>query len=95
VARHSKTDEAWVRLEETQTELCVEIRDQGAGFDPDGEMDRVSHEGVGLMGMRERAQHLHGKLSLESAPGHGTAVRVRIPLKRAPVQSSSEKVTQS
>ena len=95
VARHSKTDEAWVRLEETPTELCVEIRDQGAGFDPDGEMDRVSGEGVGLMGMRERAEHLRGKLSLESAPGRGTAVRVRIPLKRSPAQTASEKVTQS
>jgi signal transduction histidine kinase len=95
VARHSKTDEAWVRLEETPTELCVEIRDQGAGFDPDGEMDRVSGEGVGLMGMRERAEHLRGKLSLESAPGRGTAVRVRIPLKRSSAQTASEKVTQS
>lgn len=95
VARHSKTDEAWVKLEETQTELCVEIRDHGEGFNPDGEMDRVSGEGVGLMGMRERAEHLHGTLSLESAPGHGTSVRVRIPLRRAPTHPAAEKVAHS
>jgi signal transduction histidine kinase len=95
VARHSKTDEAWVKLEESATELCVEISDRGAGFDPDGEMDRVSGEGVGLMGMRERAQHLNAQLTLESAPGHGTTVRVRIPLKRAPARTITEKVTLS
>jgi signal transduction histidine kinase len=94
VARHSKSDEAWVRLEETSTELCVEICDHGAGFNPDGDMDRASGEGVGLMGMRERAEHLHGTLTLESAPGRGTAVRVRIPLKRSPAQTAAEKVAQ-
>jgi signal transduction histidine kinase len=94
VARHSKSDEAWVKLEETASELCVEILDRGAGFDPDGEMDRVSGEGVGLMGMRERAQHLSGKLTLESAPGRGTSVRVRIPLKRAAARTVAERVTQ-
>ncbi len=95
VARHSKTDEAWVKVEETQSELCVEIRDKGAGFDPDGEMDRVSGEGVGLMGMRERAEHLRGTLTLESAVGRGTTVRLRIPLKRSSTQTAPEKVAQS
>jgi signal transduction histidine kinase len=95
VARHSKTDEAWIKLEETASELCVEVLDKGAGFDPDGEMDRVSGEGVGLMGMRERAEHLRGTLTLESAPGRGTTVRVRIPLKRNTAQTAPEKVAQS
>ena len=35
VARHSKSDEAWVSVEESRSELCVEIRDRGAGFDPE------------------------------------------------------------
>jgi signal transduction histidine kinase len=50
---------------------------------------------VGLMGMRERAEHLRGTLSLESAPGRGTTVRVRVPLKRSPAPTPAEKVTQS
>ena len=95
VARHSKTDEAWVTLEETPSELCVEIRDNGAGFDPAGDMDRVSGEGVGLMGMRERAQHLRGTLALESNSGRGTTIAVRIPVQRAPGKNSREKVAQS
>ncbi len=94
VARHSKSDEAWVSVEESGGELCVEIRDRGAGFDPEGEMDRDSGEGVGLMSMRERAEHLDGTLAIETRPGGGTIVRVRIPLKRAPAHSAAEKVAQ-
>jgi signal transduction histidine kinase len=82
VARHSKAREAWVRLKETDAALELEIRDEGAGFRLDGEMDRAAGEGIGLMGMRERAEHLNGTLTITSAPHRGTVVRVRIPLKR-------------
>lgn len=78
VTRHSKAAEAWVTAECRDDELQVEIRDDGTGFDPSGAGD-----GLGLMGMRERAQHLHGILILESrtsAPGRGTVVRLQVPL---------------
>ncbi len=94
VARHSNCDEAWVVLNESDGGLNLEIRDQGAGFDPRGEMDRVAGEGVGLMGMRERAEHLSGALTIESAPAKGTTVRVRIPLKRPAARPTAEKVIQ-
>lgn len=82
VARHSKAREAWVTLKESHAALDLEIRDEGAGFRLDGEMNRAAGEGIGLMGMRERAEHLHGTLTITSAPHRGTIVRVRIPLKR-------------
>jgi signal transduction histidine kinase len=94
VARHSNSDEAWVVLKENSGELRLEIRDDGAGFNPHGDMDRASGEGVGLMGMRERAEHMNGALSIESAVGKGTLVRVRIPLKRSARRSTAEKVVQ-
>jgi signal transduction histidine kinase len=94
VARHSNCDEAWVTLEKNGGELNLEIRDHGAGFDPRAEMDRASGEGVGLMGMRERAEHLKGTLSIDAAPGKGTTVRVRIPLKRTAARPLPEKVVQ-
>ncbi|MGH9435954.1 MAG: ATP-binding protein, partial [Terriglobia bacterium] len=47
------------------------------------EMDQASGEGFGLMGMHERAQRLNGALEVRSAPGRGTVVSVRVPVRAA------------
>lgn len=82
VARHSGAKEAWVTLRQTEDNLIVEVRDEGRGFVPGAEMDQAAGEGFGLMGMRERAQRLHGTLDLRSAPGHGVQVLARIPARQ-------------
>ncbi|MGH9354312.1 MAG: sensor histidine kinase, partial [Terriglobia bacterium] len=82
VARHSGSSEAWVRLRQDEDMLHVEVRDRGQGFSPDAEMNQAAGEGFGLMGMRERAQRLHGTLDLRSAPGEGTSVSVQIPMRQ-------------
>ena len=57
-------------------ELRLEVRDDGRGFDP----TRAAPNGhFGLVGLRERAGALGARLTVESAPGRGTAVRVVIP----------------
>jgi signal transduction histidine kinase len=57
-------------------ELRLEVRDDGRGFDP----ARAAPDGhFGLVGLRERAGTLGGQLTVESAPGRGTAVLVVIP----------------
>lgn len=61
-----------LRLGEDCVEL--EVRDDGRGFVP-GE----TTAGMGLANMRERARALGGELEIASAPGEGTAVRVRVP----------------
>lgn len=81
VARHAKAHEATVVLRESQGELNLEVRDRGVGFQSSAGNGRSPGDGVGLMGMRERAEHLNGSLSIQSAPGEGTVVRVRVPLK--------------
>ena len=78
-ARHSRAGQAWVKVEGSGGELGVEIRDDGAGFD----VVHAQGEGLGLMGMRERAEHLGGKLDVQSSPGAGTTIRVRVPLRHA------------
>lgn len=93
VARHARTQQAEVRVEERNGELALEVQDRGVGFDPDTPVDRRSGDGLGVMGMRERAEHLGGSLHIESAPGKGTKVSVRIPVKRPAVTRPAEKVT--
>ena len=88
VTRHSKARQAWVAVEESDGELVLEIRDDGQGFDPAA----AQGEGLGLLGRRERAEHLRGVFTLHSAPQHGTAVRVRIPLAGQPLPRAVEGV---
>lgn len=59
-------------------EVVLEIVDDGVGF----ELERITEPGagLGLIGMEERAQIAGGRLELESEPGKGTCVRVRIPV---------------
>lgn len=75
-AKHAhETTEAHVEIQRAGSELQVRIADTGPGFDP-----ATSGVGVGLTSMRERAQGLNGDLKVESAPGAGTTIVLRLPL---------------
>ncbi len=82
VARHSGAQEAWITLEEVAEQLNLEVRDNGCGFAMENDVKRGAGQGIGLMGMRERAEHLNGSLSVRSAPHKGTTIRVQVPLPR-------------
>jgi signal transduction histidine kinase len=56
----------------------IEIRDSGAGFNPDG-VSKLGR-GSGITGMRERAIALGGDLDISSSPGQGTRVTASLPL---------------
>lgn len=62
--------------------LRARVVDDGRGFDPDG----VEGRGLGLRGMRERAELVGGKLEIRSAPGAGTTVELTIPVNTDDVQ---------
>ena len=70
-AQASRVD---IRISESHGEFNLSIEDNGRGFDP----QYVSHGGMGLTNMNERAQRLGGRLKIESAPGAGTKINVRI-----------------
>ena len=58
--------------------VTLVVEDDGTGFDPSAPLrDR----GAGIVGMRERATALGGRLDIESAPGQGTTVRLVVPWK--------------
>jgi signal transduction histidine kinase len=73
--RHANASQAWVTLDQRPGELRVEVRDDGLGF----AVADAESVGLGLMGMRERAEHLQGMLAVQSAPGQGTVIEVRVP----------------
>jgi len=80
VARHSRARRAWVRLRSEEGWVVLEVGDDGVGFDPQRMWaDPRGH--LGLFTMQERARLVGGTLELHSAPGQGTRVVARIPLR--------------
>jgi signal transduction histidine kinase len=72
--------EAMITISEDEGALLFEVRDDGAGFD----LASRAHEGHGFVNMGDRVGAIGGSLSVESAPGQGTAIRGRIPLVDVP-----------
>ena len=67
-----------IRSYETATHFCVEVTDDGVGFDPDAPLDEKKH--VGLRNIRGRLKAMvNGELILESRPGAGTKAVIMIP----------------
>jgi signal transduction histidine kinase len=80
VRRHAEASEVTVTLSFMDDVVALDIRDDGRGFDPSLLRSQPTVSGgVGLVGMRERVEALHGSLTVESAPGEGTAVVIAIP----------------
>jgi PAS domain S-box-containing protein len=77
VARHAKATRVEVVLQKQRDRLVLLIHDNGRGFD---QADPSLSKSLGLLGMRERAAILGGRVNISSAPGKGTTVTAWIPL---------------
>jgi signal transduction histidine kinase len=75
VRKHAKANAVQVRLCYGQDAVRLEITDDGGGFDC-----AAATRGYGLRGMRERVQQVGGTMSVNSAPGTGTAILAEVPL---------------
>jgi two-component system sensor histidine kinase UhpB len=75
IAKHAKARSVLLRLVERDSQLQLQVVDDGVGFDPS-----VRAGGSGLSGMRERLQLFRGRVELHSAPGNGTRLRAVVPL---------------
>lgn len=82
VSRHAGTREAWVRLRFEDKNLQLGVEDHGKGLPSKGTRD-AGGTGIGLVGMRERAELIGGTLELLQAEGGGTLVRLEIPREQA------------
>jgi signal transduction histidine kinase len=79
VLKHAGASRIAVELRTEPQRLDLRIVDNGRGFDQEGAFSsRGGH--FGLIGMRERAERLGGKLRLSSHPGAGTELEVSVPL---------------
>lgn len=75
VSRHAQASHVAIDLRQVDEQWILAIRDNGCGF----QLAERSHAGIGLIGMRERVQILHGSLAIVSTPGEGTLVEATVP----------------
>ncbi|MFC4013622.1 sensor histidine kinase [Nonomuraea purpurea] len=73
-AKHARAGRVAITLTYMDDEVTLDVYDNGRGFDPG-----ARGSGYGLAAMHERARGVGGTLTVESAPGEGTALCLRIP----------------
>jgi len=77
VAKHAEASQVEATLERSGETVTLTVRDNGRGFDTSAPRKQGSY---GMVGLRERAYLLGGDIHIESAPGQGTLVEMRIPV---------------
>jgi PAS domain S-box-containing protein len=86
VVKHARARQVDIVLERTADHWSLIIEDDGIGFDPSSR--EAEQRGFGLVGMRERAALVGADLQIESAPGRGTTVILRMPASSAVARSA-------
>jgi len=79
IRKHAQANNALVKVDALDKKINIYIKDDGIGFDQDKVMMERSHEGYGLVGIRERVQLLKGEMSITSSPGNGMALCISVP----------------
>ncbi|WP_400194154.1 two-component regulator propeller domain-containing protein [Hymenobacter sp. B81] len=78
LAKYAQAEFAAIRLDYEQRQLVLRVEDDGVGFDPQAP---AQGGGNGMTNMRSRAAALKATLNLDTAPGQGTRLELRVPLK--------------
>jgi len=81
VSRHARATRVNVRIQQEPGGICMKIADDGASFEVERAMRSRGGQHLGLLGMRERLEMIGGSFAIESAPGRGTTVTARIPIR--------------
>jgi PAS domain S-box-containing protein len=77
VLRHAQATKVNIIIEEDENEFVLEIKDNGRGIT---ESERLRIDSLGLLGMRERAHSLNGKVEISGSAGKGTVLILRLPI---------------
>jgi signal transduction histidine kinase len=81
VVKHAEAAQADISFAQTAEEVLIAIHDNGKGFDGDAAFSGP-HATGGLMGIRHRLQLMGCTIQIESHPGDGTTVTIRVPRKK-------------
>jgi signal transduction histidine kinase len=89
ISRHAHADSVLIQGSLEKGRLELEIEDDGEGFDLEKAAgDPSSLRGIGLLGMRERIEIIGGSLHIESEPGRGTRLLIKVPVAPPPPRAT-------
>ncbi len=81
IARHAMARNVDMRFQFENEAVTIEVKDDGIGFDMvEATLSPDSQRGLGLMGMLERIELIGGEMEINTAPGYGTHIHLRVPL---------------
>lgn len=81
ILRHANASKVSIDLHTEVGQVVMDVKDDGRGFDvQETGKEAVNRKQLGLLGIQERISLAGGQVKIESTPGQGTAVRVRVPL---------------
>jgi signal transduction histidine kinase len=80
VHKHAGATHVSVILEQHDGRALLIVEDNGCGYNPDTEVAMDTNKGMGVINMRERTALIGGELEIESSPGTGTTIFVRVPV---------------
>ena len=86
IAKHSQAKKVKISLEKKANAVCLTVADDGIGFNYEQPLVHRRKEDklkLGLLGLRERIELLGGKMTVNTAPGRGTKLIVKLPIKRS------------
>ena len=78
IIKHANATNVNVLLERNRSGVNLIVEDNGKGFTPSRNRTRQAGDGLGLIGMRERALLIGGDVQIESSPGMGTTLFIRV-----------------
>ena len=76
VVKHAEATEVILSLKEESKVISLDISDNGKGFD----IDEVKNQSLGLKALKSTVGSVNGVLEIDSAPGKGTLLKIRIPV---------------
>jgi signal transduction histidine kinase len=85
IDKHANAHNVFILLKIIDKQICMDIEDDGAGFDAEAMLQKSTQvtkdlRGIGLLDMKERAALIGGMLKICSSPGSGTRVSLKIPI---------------
>jgi signal transduction histidine kinase len=82
IAKHAHAPQLSVNLIDTPSSIITTVEDNGVGFDVKTTLSSQEvNRGLGLLGIKERVSLVRGKVTIKSASGRGTVIRLEIPKK--------------
>ncbi len=82
IVKHAQAETVLIQCSRTPEAVTIEVEDDGQGFDPASISETAaSGRGLGLAGIKERVEILGGSAIIQSAPGQGTRLVLKVPLR--------------